>query len=619
VNRIAIALMLVLSAAGVARAQDGKPYAPPEFPKELPFDAKEWQTNDKYPAIGDPRAKRVSKDPLLVRWETFPVTLRTEGPNSNIVETATIQALLYESLVQLHPETEEYTPMLASYWKIETDEKKGNQTFTFRINPKARWADGTEVTTDDVAASFWHRVQKDRDDPSNEMTFNEGFETPKILDKLTIQVTTKELNWRLFQYFSGMAIYQAKEVRIPGKQYLEDYNWKFLTGSGPYEMKPEGLKKGESLTVTRRSDWWAENENWAKNTYNFAAVKGVVVLDEEAHLQMFKKGELDHFRAQRAQQWVEIFPKEEIIKQGWVKMRKVYDQAPRGFSGLAFNMREKPLDDKRVRLALSHLFNRERLMEKLFFNEYEFLNSYEPGRDWGNEDENEIVVYDPVKAGKLLAAAGFNKRDADGFLLDAGGNRLEFTLELDSPTLERIFLIVKEDFEKAGVKLELKKLDYSTVVKKVGQRQFKIHYQSWGGLAFPNPETSWHSKLADKLENNNITSFHNARVDELCKKYNVTFDLAEQKKICREIDKIVYEEHPYALGWYAPYNRVLFWDKFGHPDSYFTRTSRQADFVYDMMLTWWFDPDRIKTLEEAKASGKPLEQGEVNVKPWEKK
>ena len=92
---------------------------------------------------------------------------------------------MYESLVQIHPETEEFIPCIASHWKIETDEEAETQTFTFRIDPRVRWADGDEFTAADVYYSWWHRVQRDRQDPSNQMTFSEGYEEPEILDKYT--------------------------------------------------------------------------------------------------------------------------------------------------------------------------------------------------------------------------------------------------------------------------------------------------------------------------------------------------------------------------------------------------------------------------------------------------
>ncbi len=89
-------------------------------------------------------------------------------------------------------------------------------------------------------------------------------------------------------------------------------------------------------------------------------------------------------------------------------------------------MRKPPFNDKRVRMAFTYLFNREALMEKLFHNEYDYTNSFFPGRDWGSGDENEQSEYDPDFAQELLAEAGYKTRNADGYLVgpDPGGGFL---------------------------------------------------------------------------------------------------------------------------------------------------------------------------------------------------
>lgn len=590
----------------------GVPYKV-EFPPDLPFKPEEWTTVRDYAPIGDPRAKRVPGSTFTHWWETFITTLRTQGPNSNTTDNSTIESLVYESLVQIHPETSDFIPCLASHWKIET-RADGTQTFTFRIDEKAKWADGTPVQADDVYWSWWHRVNPDRDDPSTAMTFKEGYHEPKILDRRTIEVSTREANWRLFLYFGGMQIYPAREIAIPGPKYLEEYNWKYPMGSGPYVLELKDVRRGESLTLTRRDDWWAQNEPWGVNTYNFDRVRFIVILELELAYEKFKKGELDWFQVGQARRWVEDVPREKIVQKGWVQRRKVYNKRPVGFSGLAFNQREWPFDDKRVRLAFAHLFNRERLMEKLFYNEYELTNSTYPGSDWGSGDEREMTVFDAGRASDLLAEAGYRERDADGYLKGPGGRRLEVTLEYGFQTWERIWLVVKEDYEKAGVRFNLKLIDASTLQKKISERQFKIHFQAWGALLFPNPETSWRSSLADQMNNNNITGFRNPRVDELCKKYNVTMDVAERKRIVREIDTLVCEDVPYAFGWHARSDRILYWDKFGHPDSYITKIGDQPEA--SLLLLWWADPEREKALKAAMEKDQDLPQGEVVVKPW---
>jgi len=590
----------------------------PEFPDPVPFNPEEWTTARDYPLIGDPGAKRAMQEKPFVRiWRSFLPTLRLEGPNSNTVESRTIWLKLYEPLLDIHPETMEFIPQLASHWRIETNPDGKSQTFWFRIDEKAKFSDGSPVTADDVQAIWWHKIQEDRQDPSSALVFGEGYEEPEIIDQRTIRVKTRKLGWRLFLYFSGMLIRPAKYLRIPGKEFLEEYNWRYMPGSGPYELARSGdLKKGESITITRRTDWWAENERWAKYTNNFGKIKFVVVRDREIEYEKFKNGELDFYQVGKAQRWVQDIPKEDKIQKGWILRRKIYNEAPQGYAGFAFNMRKPPFDDARVRLAFCYLFNRQKLFEKLFFNEYDYIDSYFPGRDWGDPDGNEKVRFDPDRAEELLAEAGYKDRDEDGYLIGPDGKRFEVTLPYGLQLYQPIWLVVKEDFEHAGIKFNLELMDSTTVMKRISQRQFRIYYQSWGALDFPNPETAWRSDLADQDNNNNITGFKSARVDELLAQYDVTFDRAKQKEIVREIDRTVFKEHPYALGWYAPFSRILYWDRFGHPDSYFTRIGQWPH--RDAMLVWWWDPEKTARLEQAMAKGESLPMGEAVVKPWAK-
>ena len=576
-----------------------------------------WQNGGNYPAIGDPGAKREVLDkPMTIVLRSFVPTLRRQGPNSRPATIATIHGLVYQPLIDIHPNTEEFHPKLAKEWKIETDAEGGRQTFWFRLDPRARFSDGSKVTAKDVYWTWWHRIQEDRKDHSSRVTFFEGYEEPVIVDEMTIKVTTKKQNWRLFLYFgAAMLIYPAKYIHIPGKQYLEEYNWKLMPGSGPYIMKEGDLKKGESITLSRRHDWWAENERWAKNTFNFETIKFKVIRDTELEYERFRAGELDLFRITRSQRWVQEVPKEKIVKKGWVQRRKIFNQSPQGFSGLCMNMRTKPFNDPRVREAFCHLFNVELLNKKLFFNEYVIIDSYYPGRDWGNPD-NPKIRFDPDRAEELLYEAGYKERNDDGWLVDEDGKQFELTLEFAPAAWERIWLVVKKDIEEAGIKFNLKSIDRTTLIKKIGDRKFRITHQAWTGLLFPNPETSWRSDFADKKQTNNLPGFKSDKVDALLEEYNVEMDRAEQKKIIRQVDALIFKEHPFALGWYANFERILYWDKFGFPPSMFSKIG--DIWMEEVVQLWWFDPQKEQELQAAMKAGKSIPQGEIEVRFWDK-
>jgi microcin C transport system substrate-binding protein len=335
-------------------------------------------------------------------------------------------------------------------------------------------------------------------------------------------------------------------------------------------------------------------------------------------LEKFKKGEMDLYYIGRAAWWVDEFGGDEKgggniddLKRGLIQKRKIYNDNPQGIMGYAFNMRKPPFDDIRVRKAFYYLFNRDKLIEKLFLNEYQYLNSYFPGRIYENPN-NPVYEYDQEKAVKLLAEAGWKERNDEGWLVK-DGRPFELTLAFASPSSERIYTVYQEDLAQVGIKLNLKQATSATMFKMVNERNFQIHFQSWTGLMFPNPESSMHSSTADPDNTTNITGVKNERIDELCAEYNVCFDQKRREEIIREIDGILADMIPYALGWYAPFQRIAYWNKFGQPEYYLTRI---GDFL-DIPQLWWYDAEKAQQLEAAKKDNSiQMEVGETLVTYW---
>ncbi len=568
------------------------------------FNPAGWQTNRNFPLLGSPEA--IKGGELRSTWTDFPPTLRAMGPNNNSAAGRDLQGMVYETLLGLNPETLEYMPALADYWKVSPDKRK----FYFHINPKARWADGSPVTSADVVATWEFRVRKDIKDPYSLMMWGDSYEKPVAESPDVVSVKTKKLHWRLFYYFGGMAVYPAKELKgLTGEKYLEDYNWKLFMGSGPYELKTGDIKKGSSITLTRRPDYWGVNERGNIGLNNFDKLIWLVVMDEELAFEKFKKGELDYYYVNKSQRWLEESDFDKVRK-GWILKRKIFTKAPQGFSGLAFNMRKPPFDDRNVRKAFAYLYNRDKLIDKLFFNEYGFIDSYYPGSDWANPD-NPKIRYNPRMAKSLLARAGWKTRNKDGWL-EKDGKIFEITLEYGDPGSTRINKVVQEDLAKAGIKMNLKLMDRNTLLKKVGERNFTVYSAAWGALLFPNPVSSWGGELADKLDNNNLPGFRNAEVDALCKEYDLAFDIKDQRRIIRKIDGIIFRAHPYALGWSASFSRILYVNRFGHPEKYFSKIGDYRNII----SMWWADPAKEKALAEAARTGASLPAGEIEQRPW---
>jgi microcin C transport system substrate-binding protein len=264
-----------------------------------------------------------------------------------------------------------------------------------------------------------------------------------------------------------------------------------------------------------------------------------------------------------------------------------------------------------VRKALALLFNREQLIAKLMYGAYEPINSNYPGSMWENPD-NEKIKYDPQQAVKLLAEAGYNSRDSQGRLV-RNGVPLAPELIYGQQDSERFLTVYQEDLRKVGITLNLRLVTWETMVKMVDERTFGMVSVGYTGDLFPNPETAWLSSLADQKNNNNISGFKDKRVDDLIAQYDVAYEIPQRIKTIRELDKIITDAHHWIFEWYAPNERIVFWNKFGRPRGELTRIGDYRD----MFSLWWIDPAASGKLEQAKRDPSVnLGQGEVEDKYW---
>ena len=570
-----------------------------------------WVTNTNFDLIGDPRA--VKGGTIHDYTPDFPNTLRMAGPSQTALNAIELPAFTHETLLGLHPATLEYIPALATHWQISPDK----MTYRFRIDPNARWSDGQPVVADDVVATWVFFTDRTLQDPAQYVVWDK-FEKPVGESKYIVRVKSKVLNWRNFQYFAqSLPILPSHVLKnVNGAAYLKDYNFKILPGTGAYTINEADVVKGKTVTLRRRKDYWAEKYRRNIGTANFDAIVETTVRDENLAFEMFKKGDLEYVMIDRSRLWVEELNFDKV-QRGLIQKRKVFSDAPIGMSGIVLNTRKPPFDDVRVREALALLLNRNLLIQKLFFNEYTPQNSYFAGSIYENP-MNPKNEYDPKRAVALLADAGWKDRDAQGRLAK-NGTPLAIELIYTSQTLEPALTIYQEDLRKVGIGLNLRLVTFETMVQLLDQRKFDAVTEALTGLLFPNPETEWKASLADQQNTNNVTGFKNARVDQLLDVYDKEFDQKKRVAIIREIDGILANAHHVILWWQAPFARVAYWNKFGYPESYLTRTDQEiAPSHPDVLSLWWYDPDKQAALNKAMAdaNGK-LPVGPTDIHFWE--
>ena len=570
-----------------------------------------WETNENVSNIGSKYAKQGGL--LRLGRPSYPPTMRTEGKNSNESQISDMAALVLGTMITTDTITLETAPSLADKWSVSDDK----MTYYFHIDPLAKWHDGHAVTAYDYVATFDLVTHDDLEDPMSQLQKLQKFERPVALSKDVLMVKAKEKEWILFLQAGAMTVLPEHIIgRMTAKEYMKEYETKFMLGCGPYTV--EKAATNQEIILKKVDNWWAKDKPYNKYQYNFDRIKYTFYSEQSLLLEKFKKGELDLYLVGVARRWHQELTAdhEEKIKLNHIVRQRVYNKAPQGLAGFFFNIREYPFDDKNTRKALMHLFNREKMMETLFFNEYTYSKSYFPNSPNENPD-NEMIEYNPEKAIQLLEEAGWyqDSINSDGYMEDLDGNVFEFDLPATGEDT-RIETVLQEELKAVGIKMNVKKTTWATLVKDLNERNFRITQLGFTGSLFPYPEMMYHSKYADKPNTNNVWGFKNKRADEIIEKYNSEFDIKERIKMMQELDSIFTSEYMTMLRWYSNNSRLLYWNMFGTPDSVI---SKYGDYDNSAIQYWWIDEQKTKELEKAKADNTKMAPRPAVVKYWENK
>ncbi len=563
-----------------------------------------WETNTTFPLVGDPKAKKGGE---IVRYfPSFPNNLRPMGSNYNTSENYFIRFSLWQTLLWEHPTTGELVPCLVSHWKHSEDGK----THYLRINPNAKWNDGSPVTSEDILETYRFYTNADMGHPSYVQTWEE-FEPPKKISKYIVSFTEKKKkynNWyglsRLFFTFPAKDLRKLKEP----KDFNTVHNYYPVMGTCAYTYTKENVEDDQSVTIVRKKDWWGKDSRLYTGLFNFDRIKWVVILEPSLIVEKLKKGELDAFTVYTSRFWVKEmnFPE---IQNGYIQKRMIFNHEPVGTQFISMNMENPPFDVWEVRRAFSHLFPFEKISSQLMFDAYPKLTSYYPGGVYENRD-NPVLNYDQNKALHLLAKAGYKDRDTNsGLLVNEDGEPLKVTLVYSSVGLKPHLEMFQNSCKEVGIALTLQLVSRSTAFQKAQSRDYEMYSGAWGATAIPAPDTSWTGKKGG----NNISGISSEKIDGWIEDYLKEFDSQKRIDLIRKIDRELVEINPYILTWYAPFKRLLWWNKFSYPAGVILRNE---DNFYASAL-WWYDEEKANKLKESVANGTPMMAGGEKNKFWD--
>jgi microcin C transport system substrate-binding protein len=320
-------------------------------------------------------------------------------------------------------------------------------------------------------------------------------------------------------------------------------------------------------------------------------------------------------------QWKEEYIPENMneIKYNHIIKQRVYINMP-DVNGFYFNLREEPFDDVQVRKAIFLLFNRKIMLEKFYYNEFQYMDSYFAGLPYENKN-NPKIKYNKEEAIRLLEQAGYSQKNLndDGYIVK-DGKVFEITLNVYRTDDTRVETLLQEDLKKVGIKLNLKRVTWATTLKDLDARDFKVIALRFTTEIFPNSETLYHSKFADQEASFNVWGLKDIKIDGLLNLYYHEYEMQKRVNTLRKVDSLLTRKYMTALLWYEDNMKILYWNKFGMPEFGLSETDYNGLINYrpywPVIAFWWRDKNLEFNLHKAKGTETVLPSRPYELKAW---
>ncbi|HAL1399394.1 TPA: dipeptide ABC transporter substrate-binding protein DppA, partial [Escherichia coli] len=141
---------------------------------------------------------------------------------------------------------------------------------------------------------------------------------------------------------------------------------------------------------------------------------------------------------------------------------------------LSYNVQKKPLDDVKVRQALTYAVNKDAIIKAVYQGAGVSAKNLIPPTMWGYNDDVQDYTYDPEKAKALLKEAGLEK----GFSIDLWAMPVQRPY---NPNARRMAEMIQADWAKVGVQAKIVTYEWGEYLKRAKDGEHQTVMMGWTG------------------------------------------------------------------------------------------------------------------------------------------
>jgi peptide/nickel transport system substrate-binding protein len=507
---------------------------------------------------------------------------------------------VFESLMQRSAD-EPFTLYGLLAETIDTDETR--TWAEFQINPLAKWSDGKPVTPEDVIFTYETFTAKARPPYSKRM---EKIAKIEKTGERGVKFTFNEKADREFPLIIALTPIIPKHATAAT---FDEPTLTTIIGSGPYVI--DQVVPGTRISFKKNPDYWAKSLPVKRGLDNFGTISIDYFKDETAQFEAFKKGLFDVLPEGDPAKWDQNynFP---AVTEGKVKKQTFIAGTPANMFGFVFNTRKPIFADRKVRQALSLLYDFEWANKNLFAGKYARTGSF-----WQNSElsalgkpasDGEKALLQPYQSlllpgvmegtwkpnstdgsGRdrkafqesvaLLKEAGY--QIIDNKIVDATGKPLAFEILCANGSEEKLALIYQRALSKIGIDAQVRTVEDAQYQQRRQVWDYDMILATYSASLSPGIEqlSRWGSASRDGTGTFNYAGVADPAIDAIMDVLGRAQTRESFVDTVRSLDRLlisgqyVVPLHHLGEQWLAS------WDRLDHPE-------KTSLFGYQLP-TWW--------------------------------
>jgi peptide/nickel transport system substrate-binding protein len=456
---------------------------------------------------------------LLVGLVAEPVNLdpaQVTDLNSNRVGRR-----IAETLVTFPDESTQIVPGLAESWTISKDGLK----YTFKLRRNVRFHDGSPFDAEAVKFSIERQILAEH--PANKLGkypfanyFFGNVKAVEVVDPHTVEFILKEPRASFLAVLTAGAASIVSPTAV--KKLGADYPLSPV-GTGPFKFA--SWDRGQRVVLEKNAGYWKHPVNVDRVIYR-------PIVEDQARLTELLTGALDLVvgAPPDAVAQLENNPRVTLVKQ--VGAHVWY---------LGINNQKKPFDDKRVRQALNYAVNKDAIVRDVLKGTGSPSRGPVLPNTWGADPALKAYPYDPERAKKLLAEAGYPSGFSTTLWVPESGSGMQSPVAMST--------VIQSNLKAVGVNVTLQTMEWGAYLAKLRSKEQDLFALSWMA-GNEDPDMVMYPLLHSTQwtpNGPNRALYKNDKYDELLHQARLTTDQKKRAELYREAQRLLVDDAPWIF------------------------------------------------------------------------